>query len=134
MFFNCCRLEERLAQRKAKLAEMKKSQEEELSKNDPDKQESLMKEQVDRPNFLFYQGGGSYIFGVLFKKPVYTRTTPSKTNFVKVNLLSSNSKQVNKHSFQTDIALFLFQNKAYEEEIKKLENEHDKALEDLRRL
>ncbi|CAB3980326.1 Hypothetical predicted protein [Paramuricea clavata] len=63
------RLEERLAQRKAKLAEMKKSQEEELSRNDPDKQESLAKEQ----------------------------------------------------------------NKAYEEEIKKLENEHDKALEDLRR-
>ena len=80
MFFNCCRLEERLAQRKAKLAEMKKSQEEELSKNDPDKQESLMKEQVDRLNFLSYQGGGSYIFGVLFKRPVYTRTTPSKTD------------------------------------------------------
>ena len=45
-----CRLEERLAQRKAKLAEMKKSQEEELSKNDPEKQENLAKEQVNVPS------------------------------------------------------------------------------------
>ena len=70
MFFNCCRLEERLAQRKAKLAEMKKSQEEELSKNDPDKQESLMKEQVDRPNFLSYQGGG-HIYLVSCSKDLF---------------------------------------------------------------
>jgi hypothetical protein len=45
-------LEERLAQRKAKLAEMKKSQEEELSKNDPEKQEILAKEQVDLSEIL----------------------------------------------------------------------------------
>lgn len=79
MFLNCCRLEERLAQRKAKLAEMKKSQEEELSKNDPDKQESLMKEQVDKPNLTLLpsQGGGSYIFTVL--KDVYIRIYPFKT-------------------------------------------------------
>ena len=49
-FLNFFRLEERLAQRKAKLAEMKKSQEEELSKNDPDKQESLAKVQVGTPD------------------------------------------------------------------------------------
>lgn len=54
---NSYRLEERLAQRKAKLAEMKKSQEEELSKNDPDKQENLMKEQVDKPNLPTGRGG-----------------------------------------------------------------------------
>jgi hypothetical protein len=48
-FLNFFRLEERLAQRKAKLAEMKRSQEEELSKNDPDKQESLAKIQVGTP-------------------------------------------------------------------------------------
>jgi hypothetical protein len=45
-------LEERLAQRKAKLAEMKKSQEEELAKNDPEKQEILAKEQVDLSEIL----------------------------------------------------------------------------------
>lgn len=55
IFINSYRLEERLAQRKAKLAEMKKSQEEELSKNDPDKQENLMKEQVDKQ--IYPQGG-----------------------------------------------------------------------------
>ena len=87
MFFNCCRLEERLAQRKAKLAEMKKSQEEELSKNDPDKQESLMKEQVDRLNFLSYQGGGDHIYLVSCSKDLFIpeqhlpRQTKSKLIF-----------------------------------------------------
>ena len=41
-----------MAQRKAKLAEMKKSQEEELAKNDPEKQEILAKEQVDLSEIL----------------------------------------------------------------------------------
>lgn len=50
------RLEERLAQRKAKLAEMKKTQEQELSKNDPEEQENLAKEQVGQVHYQLPHG------------------------------------------------------------------------------
>lgn len=64
-FVVCFRLEERLARRKAKLAEMKKAQAEELSKSDPDKQDVLAKLQVHAPT-----KARIIVFEITFLKPL----------------------------------------------------------------